>query len=580
MKQIGLQTLLACVAAGCCLAQAQDTDVILRAMKDEMARTRQLRVVGDPPYFIEYALEDSDLFSVTATYGAVVNESRSRVRQPRVRIRVGDAKLDNSNHVFSDVYRGTRYDSGQFVVDDSYDALRMGFWLATDRVYKTALEALARKKASLRNINTTEQLADMSPAPVVTMVNPVTRKPLDTAALRARVKEVTAVFARTPQVLNNESTISITQSGSYLVNSEGTSYRIQDNIAVFRVRATGLASDGTQVRDFQQYLGLEASELPPAAQVKAAAEEIARNVEHMANAPVLENYSGPILFEGVAGAQLMAQLLGRNLSIFRKPVSDPDRPINLPAGDLEGRLGSRILPEWMDAVDDATQKEWRGTPLLGHYTVDSEGVAPKPLAVVEKGVLKTYYSSRQPIQGVSESNGRARLPGAFGTDSAVATNLFVKSSQAVSSADLKKRFLDMVKQRNLAFGIVVRKMDFPSTASLDELRRSAPQQQQKPVSRPLLVYKVFPDGREEMIRGVRFRSMTARSMKDIVAASEELFVFHFLENQAPFAHMDAGGYIAGTSVVAPALLVDDVELEKLPGELPKPPLAPPPPLTN
>ncbi|MBI4907091.1 MAG: hypothetical protein HY820_25925 [Acidobacteria bacterium] len=582
MKHVTNRLALGCMAAAvvCLGQQAPENDIVFKAMKDEMARGRQLRVVGDPPYFIEYALDDSDLFTVSATYGALVTESHNRLRHPRVRIRVGDPKLDNSNHIFSEMYRGTRYDPGQFSLDDNYDSLRLELWLATDRVYKQALEAFARKKASLRNINVAEELPDMGVAPVVNLFAPVVRKPLDAASYRARVKEVSGLFSAYPQILNSEATASITQGVSYLVNSEGSSYRVQDNLAVFRVRATGLAPDGTQLRDYVQYLALEPEGFPATDTVKSAAVRIAENIDQLAKAPTIDNYSGPMLFEGVAGPQLLAQLLGRNLNIFRRPVSDPERPINLPAGDLEGRIGSRIMPEWMDAVDDPTQKSWRGTPLLGYYPIDSEGVVPKPLPVVEKGVLKTFYSTRQPIRGVPASNGHARLPGALGNYSALAGNLFISSSQPTSNADMKKRFLEIVKQRNLPYGVLVRKLDFPSTAGLDELRRFAGQQQAKPVSRPLLIYKVFPDGREEMIRGVRFRGLSARAMKDIQAASDEVYVFHYLENQAPFAHMDAGGYVAATSVVAPALLIDDLELEKIPGEQPKPPLVPPPPLTK
>ena len=61
--------------------------------------------------------------------------------------------------------------------------------------------------------------------------------------------------------------------------------------------------------------------------------------------------------------------------------------------------------------DDPTQIEWRGHPLFGHYLVDVDGVAPMPLSLVEKGVLKNFLLTRQPMRGFNASNGRARLPG-------------------------------------------------------------------------------------------------------------------------------------------------------------------------
>ena len=74
-------------------------------------------------------------------------------------------------------------------------------------------------------------------------------------------------------------------------------------------------------------------------------------------------------------------------------------------------MGARVLPDSFSVVDDPTQKEWRGRPLFGAYEVDREGVMPKPLRLVEKGVLKGYLLTRQPVRGFEGSNGRARMPG-------------------------------------------------------------------------------------------------------------------------------------------------------------------------
>lgn len=572
--------ILACLSVSCCWGQTTASDVVLRAMKDEIVRARTLRVVGDPPYFIEYTLDDADMLTVSASYGSILSERANRVRQPRVRVRVGDRKLDNSNHIFSDAYRGSRFDPTQMAIDDNYDVLRLGFWLATDRAYKQALESLARKKAALKNVTSTEMLDDFAEAPAVSLVLPVPARTVDAAVWRKKVARLSAVFSRYPTVLSSEATASFSFTRSYLINNEGTEVRIPDNLVDARVRAAGLAPDGMVVRDYAVFLGSDAGQLPADAELEAAARRVADNVTALAKAPVIDNYSGPVLFEGAAGAQILAELVGRSLPAVRRPVSDPERPLNIPTGELEGRLGSRLLPEWMDAVDDPTQKQWRGLPLFGHYPIDVEGVVPKPLPVFEKGVLKSYFTTRQPVTGGQGPNGHARLPGALGNNTAAAGNLFFQARESATPAALRSRLLDMGKQRSKPWVIIVRKMDFPSSASGDELRRITAGVQGRAVSRPLLVYRVFPDGKEELIRGVRFRGLNVRSLKDIVAASDEQYLFQYLENNGPFVHLDAGGYVAGTSVVSPGLLFDELELERIPGELPKMPLVPPPPLSE
>ena len=124
-------------------------------------------------------------------------------------------------------------------------------------------------------------------------------------------------------------------------------------------------------------------------------------------------------------------------------------------------------------------------------------------------------------------------------------------------------------------------MDFPSTAGLDEARRLiAAQQGGRPVSMPILVYKVYPDGREELVRGMRFRGFGVRSLKDILAAGDDSAVFEYMDNTAPFALIGGAGFTAETCVVAPSILVDDLELHPAEEELPKLPVVPPPDMTR
>ena len=202
--------------------------------------------------------------------------------------------------------------------------------------------------------------------------------------------------------------------------------------------------------------------------MNAALREMAQNLEALAKAPKGEDYSGPVLFEGAASPQIFAELLGRNLALPRKPEGGRG---GFNSSELEGRLGARVLPESFDVVDDPTQQEWRGRPLFGAYDVDREGVRAQPLALVEKGVLKGFLLTRQPVRGFSASNGHARLPGPFGAATAGVGNLFISSSETMPDGDLKKKLIELVQARGLAYGVVVRKMDYPSTASLDELRR-------------------------------------------------------------------------------------------------------------
>jgi len=98
--------------------------------------------------------------------------------------------------------------------------------------------------------------------------------------------------------------------------------------------------------------------------------------------------------------------------------------------------------------------------------------------LVEKGILKTLLVTRNPVRGIEHSTG-SRHDG-----QATPSNIFVTAQLGLSTAQLHAKFMDLVKQRNKEFGIVVRRMKSAAT--------------------PVLTYKFFPDGREELIHGIQF----------------------------------------------------------------------------
>jgi TldD protein len=577
---------LLCISALAAAAQApvQD-DALLRAMRAEVDRARDLRVVSlEPPYYIEYSVHDSRMLSISAALGALADVREEHMRLPRIRVRVGDYKFDNGNYIYSDSLVATRYALGPLPIDNHELALRQYFWLATDVAYKSALQAIARKQAALRNLTVTDQIPDFAKAPPITLVVPVSRQALDQEAWKTSVRSLSAVFAAYPQVLASAAEFHSTQGSLYFVNSEGATVRVPESSVSFQVRATALAPDGMLLRDSASVMALDLRNLPAEPQLRRATEAVAENLTALTRAPVGESYTGPVMFEPLAAAQLLADLFGRNLGQRRRPVSEPGRTLSITESEFEGRVGSRIMPDWMDIVDDPTAKEWNGHPLFGSYLVDLEGVVPAPLAIVEKGTLKNMLATRQPVKGREESNGRARLFSGFGANAPAFGNLIVRATGTSTLAELKQKLIDLLGQRNKPYALLIRKMDFPSTASGSELQRIAARMAQdggagRMVSLPLLVYRVYPDGREELLRGMRLKGVSTRSLRDILAAGGDPVVFDYLENGAPFAVAGAASFVAECSIVAPGLLFEELQLERSEEELPKLPVVPPPPLT-
>lgn len=567
------------------LLQAQEKvdDPFLDAMVSELARSLRLSIAGEKPYYIEYMVEDGVNFGCQATLGGLLNSTLAPYRSPRVMVRVGGYEFDNTNAVFTGQIRGPRYDNGRWPIEYNRAQIQQDLWLATDRAYKAAVQEITLKKSALQNVTLSEKLNDFSKqAPLVKLLPPA-KSTVDEKQWTNVARRLSAVFTAFPKILDSRVEIEDSVSTFYLANTEGTRVRVPETVATIRVRAEAFAADGAIIRNHRFFHATKLELLPTEAAIRAEMETMARNLSSLVDAPVGDAYTGPVLFESYAAGQMFAQVFGNQLQPMRDPVSVPGRPVNLPPSELESRMNGRVLPDFMDVIDDP-QAMWKGRPLFGNNEVDYEGVAPSKVMLVEKGTLKNLLYSRQPVRGHEGSNGRGRMPGGFGAAAVVPTNLLVQCREGVPPADLKKKLIELVQQRRKPYGILVRRMDYPSSAGLVELRRLANAMQgsgsSRPVSSPLEIFRVYPDGREEAIRGVRFRGLNVRLLRDILAVGNDPAPVEYLLNTAPLALMGAGGYVVGASVVCPSLLFDEVDIDRPQEERPRPPVVAPPPLDS
>jgi hypothetical protein len=583
--------LLALVSAVVCApgaaAPAEDAatrgDAVLQAMQAELERARGLALPNlDKPYFIEFAADEAHVFSTSAALGASFGATERRFRIPRVRMRVGSADFDNGNYVFTEAGGASRYDPEQLVIDDAPGVLRRAFWLAADRSYKNAVQAITRKRAALKQVVQTEKLPDLWPAEPTVLVKglqSVTER--DWGDWPERVRRISETLKNYPEVLMSNVSMEASVHTFRLHNSEGTTVRNSSRAANFTARASGRTPQGGELRDavVMPMPGLDT--VPGEEELLNAVRTMAENIKALTAAPAGENYIGPVLVEGLAAAQLVADVLAPQLTLHRRPVAEPGRNVPSIRDEFEGRLESFVLPPFLSAVDDPTKTEFEGKPLLGSYEIDEEGVRAAPLTLIADGRLKSILLTRQPIAGQKASNGRARVPGPFGANAAAISNLFVNASESLPSRALRERLIEKIKAANKPYGVIVRKLDFPSTASAQSLRQLVAASRQdgvaRPAAPPVLVYRLYPDGREELIRDLRWRGLSVRAMRAIEAVSQERFVLNYLNNLAPFALIGAAPYVAPSSVIAPSMLFEELELEKMDSESLRPPLVSAPP---
>ena len=453
--------------------------------------------------------------------------------------------------------------------------------MATDALYKSSAEQITRKRNALREIAEPDKTPDLAPVKAVEIIQPPAKLNVDRKAWEDTLRRASGRFVAYPELADSLVRLRAISSTYRLVNSEGTIIRVPQELTDIAVRATALAPDGSRVWNQQLVTVAHPSQLPGAEQIGRMAEAVAAETSELAKAPVESDYSGPVLFDQEAAAQMMASVLSDALRLHRKPLAPPggNSPQVLESV-WAARLNAKVVPEWLTIYDDPLEGQFQGKPLAGHYQVDDEGVPAARVALVDKGTLKSFLSSREPVREFNASNGHGRLPGGYGSEAAVIGNLFVQADQTVPEAQMKVKLLEMVKAAGLKYGLLIRRLDFPSTASIEELQSIGRQLQKSGYARtlnsPLLAYRVYPDGREELVRGLRFRDFSAKELRDIAAASDHPYVLNYINNGSGFNHLDSGSDATSSAVICPSLLFDSVDLarsENEPGKLPS--VAPP-----
>jgi hypothetical protein len=532
--------------AGDEVAAEMRQDVVLRALVDELERNQAGLKLADleRPYFIEFGLTDTVRAYASADLGAITGSNLVRGRGLTTDVRVGSYTLDNSNFSggggLSFGGRGGGMTGADMPIEDDYNAIRQAIWWTADRDYKGVVEQLAQKKAFMESKMITDKPEDFSRAPATVYLEERAAPTLDLARLETLAGDLSTVFREFPDVQNSGVSVGVSGGNKYLVNTEGTRLRTGGLRLSISASATVQADDGMKLGDSLAVYGRKFEELPTLDELKDRCRQMARRLIDVKNAPVLTSYTGPVLFEPEAAAAIFARQFGGALAGGQRPVGSRSSP-----DDFANKLGKRILPRFINVVDDPAQEIVAGTPVMGHYVYDDQAVKAQAVKLIEGGKLKMLLMSRNPSKEFKQSNGHGRGGVAFAR--AAVGCLTVTAEPATDAAGLKQELLDACADEGLEFGIRI--------ASLGAVGDGG--------GNPLVMYKVYPDGREELVRGAEIARIDLKAFKRVLAAGDTPYVLNM-------------GGADGSTVVVPALLFEELDLAKIDRDFDKPPLLPNP----
>ena len=528
---------------------------LLDILKGELNREfTALKAKGDPaPYYMAYEVTEDQVDAESATLGALITNVHERIRGVDTTIRVGSAKFDNYHPYKGSQVRFTSYTP--LALDDDANQIRRALWSESDRAYRLASRRLLQ-------LSTDEQLiaeqadkdADFSTEPAETYSRLPETYPFDSAAWAQKLRGWSAEFKSHPKILASGVTFRAQREIRTFVNSEGSGIQLGSDLFRVEIEGAALAPDGMGLSDFTTIEANDPAHLPSDEIVHKKVQDLAVKLDQLVSAPPAEPIVCPAILSGRASAVFFHEIFGHRIEGHRqKDIADGQTFTKM--------LGQKVLPDFIDIEFDPTRTSYNGTDLVGYYAYDDEGVKARPVKVVQGGILKTFLLSRSPVGEFVHSNGHGRRQPGFEVVSRQ-SNLIVESSKTVSDRELRARLVEEIKRQGKPYGLYFEEVSSGYTTTG---RRGL----QAFTVVPLVVYRVYPDGRpDELIRGVDIVGTPLESFQKIVATSDRPEVFN--------GYCGAESGSIPVSAISPAILVSDIETQRKQNEQAKAPILPRP----
>lgn len=543
MKYI-LSLLLFFLLVGTVSAQSEQDRVIFKAMQDEIERNKDSLMLSDAPEpcFISYALGRFQQFEVIGILGGIVKSFESTENT------TGGVQLLSGDYGYtSDLMYLGQYVEVALPQEVDYLGIRRGFWNATDAMYKYSLQAMAAKQAYLKaNPKTGEEaaLADLQKVEAIERVveakDPYT---IDIKYIENVIKELSLLFENYKEIYDTRVGITGIDMEIYRQTTDGVSVKQPTRFVNLYAKGSVTTDEGERISDTYALFVKCPRDLPSLEELKEEVKKFSERLIGLKNAPRVEEfYAGPVLFEeGAASAIFIRNLLSKSGVIaYRKPDVEQGRNLKT----LDDRFGKKIIDTRLSVKNYSTLDKYNGVSLLGSYEIDAEGVVPeKEMILVDHGILRGMLNGGVPTLKTPCSTGSSRYIYDGVAYRTAPGTLHVQVDKGIKQEKMKKELIKAAKEEGLDYAYIVRR-----TGGVNAL-----------------LYRVdVKDGRETLMRAADVSDINLAKIKRVLGISSKEEVSNY---------MLSGGVL--TSLIYPSsILIEDVEISKIPLQVEKQPVIP------
>lgn len=505
----------------------------------------QMRIPGHPsPYFLSYLLRHDEEWRLEAKFGALTTDWHEQRRNCLADVRVGSYRRDQvrGGGLKDNATDVESYEMVRMPIAGSADGLRFALWRLTEAKYREACDDLLHKKAvQLNYLDEHRALPAFQKCAPVEAVHFESLPEFDPDAYRTLALKASASLKQFPFARDGYVRVTAHNAVRIFVSSEGTTIIQATPYRTIELYLWYLSPKGHTFPQSKSFFVTDPAELPDLRQLNRAFRELYQRAEALANAPLLRSYTGPVLLDPKPAGLLIHEALGHRL--------EGNRLLSQGEGQtFRDSVGSEVVLPGLHVRDDPRLREFQGQSLVGHYLYDDEGVPAQNAELIREGVLRGFLTSRTPIAKRHQSNGHGRSAYHGRAMSRMGVTV-VEADQGLSDDDLMQAFLEEIRAQQVPYGIRILEAYGGETtteaydfqAFLGDIDMAA---------------RVYPDGRQELVRGVDFVGTPLNAVRGIVAAGSR--------QEIDNAYCGAeSGYVPVTTV-SPALIVEDLELQSKP----------------
>lgn len=531
-------------------------DTLANILKEELTREYEtLKNQPVTPYYMEYRVDDIKSFTLSTSFGSLVNKDEESARILTTLVRVGDYNFDNSHEIKGSYSGGIQPYVINLPIENKAEAIKVSLWQATHYAYRSAVDAFSQVQSGIKDDQRSSPVADFSKEkPEVYFVPVDNSYKLDTEMWVARLKKYSEPFVSDEKIVSADATLSFINQRKYLVNTDGTNIVQNATYAQLQVVAVTKAEDGSLLPLYKSYYAFTPEGFPSNASIVKDISGMKLQLQQIRNSPIAEAYSGPAILSPSAAAVFFHEIFGHRVEGHRLKS-------NYDSQTFKTQIGTKVLPKYMNISCDPTIKKLGNQDMYGYYKFDDQGILASKVDIVEKGVLKNFLMSRNPIENFQHSNGHGRSQAGMLAVSRQ-SNLIVTSTKSLEMKELRKKMIAECKKQHKEYGFlfdeVVGGFTLTSRYSPNVFNVM-----------PTVVYKIYVDGRpDELVRGVNFIGTPLAIFSEVAATGDSTGVF------TGFCGAESGNI--PVTAVSPALFIKKLETQKQPEGISSMPILPRP----